>query len=137
MFSRKEIKAIAERIRVAAQEELGGRYEVTYKGGSYGDTAALKYEIAKADASGEIKNQAAYDFMSHAKNVGLEPEDLGAKAFLNHHWYEITGLKPRAWKRPIVVRSNSNNRNYVVSAEQVLQAKLAGPQCWQPARSEL
>jgi len=133
MFTRKETRTIAERIRTVAQDELGDKYLVKYKGGSYGDTLTIKLEVAQEDASGDIKDQAALDFLQLATQVGLTPEDFGGKVRLGNKWYEVIGLKPRAWKRPIIIYSPVTTKRMVTSAESIQQAKLAGGQFWRPA----
>lgn len=133
MFTRKETRTIAERMRTATQDELGSKYLVTYKSGSYGDTLTIKLEVAKEDASGNIMDQAALDFIQLAPQVGLDAKDFGGKIRLGNKWYEIVGLKPRAWKRPIIIYSPVTTKRMVTSAESIHQAKLAGEQFWQPA----
>jgi hypothetical protein len=84
---------------------------IAYKGGSYGDTAAiLKIEFAERSEAGIVMTQMATDFQTYAESVGLKADDLG-KSFERHgNTFKIVGFKPRATKMPVIAERQDGKR---------------------------
>ena len=66
-------------------------------------TATFKLDVGSI-VDGKMKTQEAADFERYASLHGLQPTDLGRVFILGKHQYEITGLKPRSRKFPILGR---------------------------------
>ena len=83
-------------------------------------TFRLKVECSLVGEPGEVRSKKAEDFKRYARSYGLEPEHLGAtfKAYDGSE-YEITGLKVRASKRPIIAKSVNGGKSYVFPANEV------------------
>jgi hypothetical protein len=82
-----------------------------YSNGSFG---SLVIDIATISDSGVVETVEARDFRMMANLYGFEPDDLG-RTFrhpVSRDLYTITGLRPRAGKRPILATS-ADGRVYV------------------------
>lgn len=106
-----QANAIASRMRELLAP-LEREFGVTVKvgGGTYDPAGLLKprVEIASAGTSKE-----AIAFKREAIFYGLDEQHLGAKIQLNGVSYEVAGLRPRAGKKPLVLRRESDGAELV------------------------
>ena len=110
-----------------ALQEIGEQYGVTIAvgRGSYGgETGTLKLEIATLGENGEAESPAAKDFKAHAELFGLKATDLGRRFVSNGSEFEISGLKPRNRKYPIIGTKVSDGKTFKFS-EDGMSARLA------------
>jgi hypothetical protein len=104
-MNRTDVRRISQEAERVLKEHFGDKMSVTYKGGSFGVSATLKFDFAEVSETGEVLSQEADDFRKMAAWFGLKATDLGRK-FRWHDGkrYEIMGMKPRSRKYPILAR---------------------------------
>jgi len=93
-------------------------------------TSKLEF-IATGEAASAANPQAAQeaiyaaDFKRYCSSFGLKPEQHGATFKHGRDTYKLVGLKPRAPKNPILAKSFTNGRIYILpeSAIAPLQSK--------------
>tara|TARA_R110002110_G_scaffold69439_12_gene187217 strand:- start:1087 stop:1512 length:426 start_codon:yes stop_codon:yes gene_type:complete len=112
-----------------ALQEIGAEYGLTLTlgRGTYSTengTGTLKLELATLGENGEAESPAAKDFKAHAELFGLKATDLGRRFVSNGSEFEISGLKPRNRKYPIIATKVSDGRGYKFS-EEGMSARLA------------
>jgi hypothetical protein len=133
LISRKELGRIRDQAVALLQKALGDEFLVTYVGGHYGEVGDIKLEIVKRDADGRLVTSLEADFRRLAPQLGLDADDFGARFKSNGMTFEITGLKPKRWKYPIVAHNITTGQTYKMAEETVLAAKSRGGDDWQPA----
>ena len=102
-----------------ALQAMGEQYGITLTvgRGSYGgETGTLKIELATLGENGEAETTAAKEFKQYAGMVGLEPTDLGRRFVSNGEEYEVSGLKLRNRKYPVLATKVSNGKVYKFTA---------------------
>jgi hypothetical protein len=114
------LTAIRQALEPALQE-IGEQYGITLTvgRGSYGgETGTLKIELATLGENGEAESPAAKEFKQCASmgTVGLEPTDLGRRFVSNGEEFEVSGLKMRNRKYPVLATKVSNGKVYKFSA---------------------
>lgn len=87
--------------------EIGERLGVFIKVGSgtYGVCGSLKLEVASISGTGEIESKERIAFKQLANSYGLTDTDLDKTFVQNGKTYTIVGLRPKAYKMPILAKS--------------------------------
>ena len=101
-----------------ALQEIGEVYglTVTTGRGSYGgETGTKTIELATLGENGEVESAQAKDFKKYASMVGLEPTDLGRRFVSNGEEFEVSGLKTRNRKYPVIATKVSNGKSFKFS----------------------
>ena len=101
-----------------ALQEIGEQYglTVTTGRGSYGgETGTMTIELATLGENGEVESAQAKDFKKYASMVGLEPTDLGRRFVSNGEEFEVSGLKTRNRKYPVIATKVSNGKSFKFS----------------------
>lgn len=109
-MTKQEVKAIREEAMKVLEAHFAAKdIEVKYGGGSFLDSAILKFEFVPE--GGSDKKSSAFSQLAHM--YGLEPEHLG-KIFTSYDGkqYKITGLNPRASKMPVIAQGLFDNKSY-------------------------
>lgn len=106
-------------------EELG--IDVRYAGGRFdANTFTMRVECSTVEESGFVNTRAAEDFKRSAQFYGLEATDLGRRFNYSFETYEITGLKPKSRKFPIIAKRVKDGREFkfmVTSVRDALDKK--------------
>ena len=106
---------------------IGKQYGITLtvgRGAYGGETGTLKIELATLGENGEAESPAAKEFKQYADLFGLKATDLGRRFVSKGNEFEISGLKPRNRKYPIIGTKLSDGRSFKFS-EDGMSARLA------------
>ena len=112
------LKAVADKHGISLT--LG---KITFAGD--GSTMSGKIEGAVA-RDGQVQTKEAVDFLKYAEVYGLKAEDLGRQFVSKGRWFEITGLRPKAPKRPVLARGVADGQTYVFPVEMIKAARFVG-----------
>jgi len=117
-MDRATAKKVAEDAK-AALEAVAERHglKLSFKAGSF-DPAGTYRPRVEFQAAG----LAASEWAQWAPEFGLAVEDFGAIFTTGGHSYAITGIKPSAYKRPILARELGGGKAFVFPAEAVKKA---------------
>lgn len=118
-FSRKICRELSEEI-FTALEPVAQKYNLTLekKGGSF-TLSEWTHKIIFKVGDEEIQEEAAKQkFASQAFWYGLKPDDYGKTLMLSGRQFKITGIKPRASKKPILIERD-DGRIFVISDTEV------------------
>ncbi len=109
----------------AALEVVGEKYGIILKGGNAKYTAqnfTMKIEGSVVSSDGTEITRDAVNFQRYAGVFGFQPDDLGRAVKLSDgKTYTISGLRPSAPKRPILLR-DARGRDIIAMAAPVLRA---------------
>lgn len=116
-------KAKCEEIRQALQAALDGieGLDVNFELGNFRFTDN-KVDIkmtATANQNGKAVSKYALDFTTYAYKFGLKEEWLGQQIDINGEKFKVVGLKPRAYKNPVLIE-NSRGKTFVCSHRSLL-----------------
>lgn len=120
-ISRDILKALRSEID-ATLKEVGKKYSINLKAGNatFSDTNfTFKLEGAVITANGTILKKESEDFKRNAILYGLKPEDLGRRFQDNGRAFEITGLKPKASRYPILAKNLSTGQTFKFTSSHV------------------
>ena len=107
--------AIAEAIK-PLEEQFGISFGAP--SARYGENnMTVKIDVATVADDGSVLTKEAEDFKRCASMFGLKPEMLG-RTFKRGELdeYEVTGLKPRSRKYPVLAKNLSNGKTYKFAA---------------------
>ncbi len=117
----KDIRAdIAEALK-AVEDKYNMNLEVgriTYDSTSF--RASLKANVGNAE------DGAKAEFEKYALRFGMEPSDFGKSFIMADDTFEITAIKPRARKYPVVAINKTNGKSYKFAASQVKAFMIKG-----------
>ena len=120
-FTNHNLDHISDRLKIALAliaTETG--LEITLDGCRYdNNTAKFKVVVKTVDEDGNAFDEDAANFTVFAGRYGLKETDLGREFRCGDNTYAITGLKPRARKRPILAK-NRQGKVYVFPAQTVV-----------------
>ena len=94
---------------------LANKYGLHIKigGGSFiPENYTVKLEIATIARNGEVQTKESRDFKALAQFHGLKTTDLGRVFIYAGNRYEITGMRPKSRKYPIMARNVSTRKAY-------------------------
>jgi hypothetical protein len=117
-------KEIAARV-AKALNDLGNELGVEIKphGGSYtSGSYTMKLEFAILNENGVASTRSAEDFKMSAFLFGLKSDDLGRAFRSGGRLFLISGLRPRATRRPVVASCTESGKEFCFSAEDVKRA---------------
>lgn len=119
-FDRQTVADLHEEI-AKALAPIAERHGLTIdrKRCTFGSTempVAFELRVKALDDDGTELSKAGLDFKKHASRWGLDPNLLGAVFTFDGDQFEITGLRPRARKRPVIGRKVSSGKEYVFTA---------------------
>jgi hypothetical protein len=106
----------------AALTAVAAKHGITLAAGNISftpTTCTIKVEAAVTNPeTGRAASREEDNFVALAGFYGLAPTDLGRQVSLSGQTYEIVGLKPKAHKRPVLLKSASG-RMVVADADLV------------------
>jgi len=113
---------------IKAIQDIGKKYNVDIApaGGTFSDPEyKMKIKFNVIDSSGKSISKEAEDFKQYAGMFGLNPEHLGAKFFSGGDEFEITGLKTRNRKLPIIATQVKTGVSYKFREDFIKRALTA------------
>jgi hypothetical protein len=122
MFDRQSVLDLMHAVD-AALKPLEKQFNVGFQKskGNYSPTEiVLRISVAGTDKAGKVVNLDSENFTRFSRRYGLPADALGKTIELNGDPCTIVGLRIKARKNPIIVKTASG-KNYVVPAETVLK----------------
>ena len=120
-MNRTKAKQLRQRIEDCLTP-LGAELDVvlSVNGGTYtSNRVSFKLEFCEVASDGTVCTKEADAFKLYAKLYGLKSEDLHKTFKYLGDTFEITGLKPRASKYPIVAKNVKTGLSYKFSEKSV------------------
>jgi hypothetical protein len=88
------------------------------------EQATFKIELVTVGVGG-VDNKAKAEFDRYCSSFGLRPEHFGGVIKFGRDSYKISGLKPRAPKRPILATSVTDGKTYILPESAVASLQSA------------
>lgn len=124
-MERYEVRSLRELItqlfNESTDEDFKKRFSVRVGNARYDNcSTTFKLVIVDKDATGGVEDEHALAFKSRGFQYGFEPDDLGKRFFYKGEFYEITGLKTRTGRTPIIVKRVITGQKYRMAEDIVL-----------------